>query len=315
MLATSLGLLLLLGGALAGPVPDCGPPPAPLNATVPNVLLIGDSSECSHCCAPSLLLFPCHPSSAALTPLLALPPAVSMGTGGDKYPDGSYIPLGYGWDVRDALEPVGLASVQHNGGWLLAGQAGASSRGAACIDRWLGSGPWDIVHVNFGLHDIDSSEFVPPANYTSNLELIYSRIVPKLTAKGQLIWASSSPVPYPSEYKLRNNSAVQHGSTALGHQARPTRQGFGRHQRSLHPHHPRLWRHRSARLVLELQPAANVVGPRRPPFPTAPAPRLAAEARQHGRRALQCPRSADDGPRDGIAHLTAPAYPPHRQAR
>ena len=133
-----------------------------------------------------------------------------MGTGGDKYPDGSYIPLGYGWDVRDALEPVGLASVQHNGGWLLAGQAGASSHGAECIDRWLGSGPWDIVHVNFGLHDIDASEFVPPTNYTANLELIYSRIVPKLTATGQLIWASSSPVPYPSEYKLRNNSAVQH---------------------------------------------------------------------------------------------------------
>ena len=56
MLATSLGLLLLLGGALAGPVPDCGPPPAPLNATVPNVLLtracgdtgaLGSFSSCS----------------------------------------------------------------------------------------------------------------------------------------------------------------------------------------------------------------------------------------------------------------------------
>jgi hypothetical protein len=27
------------------------------------------------------------------------------------------------WDLRDALKPIGLAAVQHNGGWLLAGQA------------------------------------------------------------------------------------------------------------------------------------------------------------------------------------------------
>lgn len=158
--------------------PDCGPPPAPLNQSVPNVLLIGDS--------------------------------ISMGTGGDKYPDGSWIPLGYGWDVQQSLEPVGLAQVQHDGGWLLEGQAGASTHGAACIDHWLGDGLWDVVHVNFGLHDVDASEFVPPANYSANLDYIYSRIVRKLTGHGQMIWGTTSPVPYPSEYPLRNNSAVQH---------------------------------------------------------------------------------------------------------
>ena len=102
-----------------GPIPECGPPPTSLNRSVPNVLLIGDS--------------------------------ISMGTGGDKYADGTWIPLGYGWDVQLSLEPVGLAQVQHNGGWLLEGQAGASKHGAACVDHWLGSGPWDVVHINFGL--------------------------------------------------------------------------------------------------------------------------------------------------------------------
>ena len=156
--------------ASKGPVPDCGPPPAPLNSSVPNVLLIGDS--------------------------------ISMGTGNDTYPDGGFIPLGYGWDVQASLEPVGLAQVQHNGGWYLAGQAGASKHGIECIDHWLGSGGWDVVHVNFGLHDIDASEFVPSENYTRNLDYMYCRIEAKLAEHGQMIWGSTSPVPYPSEYKV-----------------------------------------------------------------------------------------------------------------
>jgi hypothetical protein len=51
---------------------------------------------------------------------------------------------------------------------------------------------------------------VPPANYSANLDYIYSRIIRKLTRDGQLIWGSTSPVPFPSQYGLRNNSAVQH---------------------------------------------------------------------------------------------------------
>ena len=59
-----------------GPIPDCGPPPTPLNRSAPNVLLIGDS--------------------------------ISMGTGGDKYADGTWILLGYGWDVQLSLANLHL---------------------------------------------------------------------------------------------------------------------------------------------------------------------------------------------------------------
>ena len=48
----------------------------------------------------------------------------------------------------------------------------------------VGKGPWDVVHFNFGLYDIDYGEFVPLENYTNNLEYIWSRIVPKLTQDG-----------------------------------------------------------------------------------------------------------------------------------
>ena len=79
---------------------------------------------------------------------------------------------------------------------------GSGKHGAECIDHWLGSGGWDVVHVNFGLHDIDASEFVPSENYTQNLDYMYCRIEAKLAEHGQMIWGSTSPVPYPSEYKV-----------------------------------------------------------------------------------------------------------------
>eukprot|EP01052_Picozoa_sp_SAG31_P028121 SAG31_NODE_2687_length_5245_cov_1.854676_4_plen_348_part_00 len=164
--------LTLVNTPSRGRPPDCGPLTAPRSSIMPNVLLIGDS--------------------------------ISMGTGNDTYSDGTYVPLGYGWDVQSSLEPVGLAAVQHNGGWFLAGQAGASSHGVECIDHWLGTnGTWDVVHINFGLHDVDAGEFVPPENYTQNLDYIYGKIQAKLTKHGQMIWGSTSPVPYPSEYKVR----------------------------------------------------------------------------------------------------------------
>ena len=130
-----------------------------------------------------------------------------MGTGA-KTPAPHNIPLGYGWNVRDLLGEAGIATVQHSGGWLLGGQAANTAKGVACIDHWLGGFYWDVVHVNFGLHDIDESEYVPVEQYIRNLATIHSKIQPALTRTGAFIWASSTPVPYPSEYRLRNNSAV-----------------------------------------------------------------------------------------------------------
>jgi hypothetical protein len=44
-----------------------------------------------------------------------------------------------------------------NGGWYIDGQAGDTKLGVGCIDHWLGDGlAWDIVHVNFGLHDLNT---------------------------------------------------------------------------------------------------------------------------------------------------------------
>ena len=65
------------------------------------------------------------------------------------------------------------------------------------------------MHVNFGLHDVDEREYVTAEAYVKNLDTIYGTIKTSLTPKGQFIWATTSPVPYPSEYPLHNNLAVQ----------------------------------------------------------------------------------------------------------
>ena len=160
---------------------DCGPPPLPLNRSVANVLLVGDS--------------------------------ISMGTASSSStPRTEAVPLGYGWEVQRFLQEQ--AVVQHNGGWYAEGQAANTVKGVACIKHWLGSEPWDIVHLNFGLHDVDEKEFVEAEQYIQNLDRIYAAVQEALAPDGQFIWATTSPVPFPSEYKLRNNSAVQRYNAA-----------------------------------------------------------------------------------------------------
>jgi acyl-CoA thioesterase-1 len=73
---------------------------------------------------------------------------------------------------------------------------GPTTRGLERLDAWLGEEKWDIIHFNFGLHDLkfldDGTQQVPPAMYEQNLEAIVRRL--KKT-RATLIWASTTPVP------------------------------------------------------------------------------------------------------------------------
>lgn len=117
--------------------------------------------------------------------------------------------LGYGLYVKEMLANTTanwmMASVQHNGGWWLGGQAGDTNLGKSCITSWLGGGsgdtpsnsgmylPWDVIHVNFGLHDLnDGGKEVHIADYVANLAIIFTELK-KTTAK--LIFTTTTPVP------------------------------------------------------------------------------------------------------------------------
>ena len=63
------------------------------------------------------------------------------------------------------------------------------------VDAWLGKGNWDVIHFNFGLHDLksmfDGYFQVSPDDYERNLR----RIVFRLKQTGaKLIFATTTPV-------------------------------------------------------------------------------------------------------------------------
>jgi hypothetical protein len=73
---------------------------------------------------------------------------------------------------------------------------GASTLSVTKLDGWLGTGHWDVIHFNFGLHDLKFMDSglrqVPLPDYEGNLR----RIVGRLKRTGaRLVFASTTPVP------------------------------------------------------------------------------------------------------------------------
>src|SRR4029079_6296136 len=101
---------------------------------------------------------------------------------------GDSISIGYTVPTRKLLE--GKANVHRiptNGGPTINGLKGLKS--------WLGEGRWDVVHFNWGLHDLkqmDGKHQVPVDEYEKNLRQLVQQL--KAT-KAKLVWASTTPVP------------------------------------------------------------------------------------------------------------------------
>jgi hypothetical protein len=192
-------LLLLLGGssqsaahsnaaaatsvaAAAAAALPCGAPPTPLNQTTPNVLIVGDS--------------------------------ISMGFGVSATDTG----YGYGLNVAKMLAGPfaqfyskdvagGLATVQHAGGFGING--GSSQEGVACIGKWLGPYRWDVVTVNFGLHDCDPGD-LNRSVYVDNVRTVLMRA---RAAARRVIFVTTTPFFTYKQYSMscviRSNAAAQ----------------------------------------------------------------------------------------------------------
>jgi hypothetical protein len=63
------------------------------------------------------------------------------------------------------------------------------------VDWYLGTGKWDVIHFNFGIHD--HVRKVPAETYADNLEKIVARL--KQTG-AKLVWASTTPLPETGTY-------------------------------------------------------------------------------------------------------------------
>jgi hypothetical protein len=127
---------------------------------------------------------------------------------------GDSISIGYTIPVREKLK--GKANVLRP-----LTNCGPSSRGVEGLEDWLGEGTWDVIHFNFGLHDLvymgpDGSRLVDPklagarhqvplAEYEANLRQMVARL--KQTG-AKLIWCSTTPVPEGSAGRVADESVL-----------------------------------------------------------------------------------------------------------
>ena len=102
---------------------------------------------------------------------------------------GDSISMGYTIPVRELL--AGKANVHR-----VPENGGPTINGLEKMDAWLAEGNWDLVHFNFGLHDLkimeDGTFQVPIEQYENSLRVLVDR----MGATGAtLVWCSTTPVP------------------------------------------------------------------------------------------------------------------------
>ena len=132
---------------------------------------------------------------------------------------GDSISIGYTLPTRDFLKgKVNLHRIPTNGG--------PTTRGLASIDSWLGKSKWDVIHFNWGLHDLKymgpngenlfpkekgGKPQVPLADYEKNLE----KLVVRLKKTGaRLIWRNTTPIPPGSKGRYVGDSVKYNEAAA-----------------------------------------------------------------------------------------------------
>lgn len=152
-------------------------------------LLCSLGAVCAAVEAPAVDTTPEDPENPAFAPIQEDPQLPRVLLIGDS------ISIGYTLPVRELLKgKANLLRIPVNGG--------PTARGMQMLDAWLGGQQWDVIHFNWGLHDIKrmkarkvdiSGEWqVAPEIYRRNLD----GLVRKLKNTGaKLIWAATTPVP------------------------------------------------------------------------------------------------------------------------
>lgn len=67
---------------------------------------------------------------------------------------GDSISIGYTLGVRALLEGKANVFRPINAAGTGAENCSGTTKGVTAIDRWLGDRKWDVIHFNFGLHDL-----------------------------------------------------------------------------------------------------------------------------------------------------------------
>jgi lysophospholipase L1-like esterase len=124
---------------------------------------------------------------------------------------GDSISIGYFKSLQEQLKDI--AVVSHN-----QGNAQHTANGLKKLDEWLGDTRWDVIHFNFGLHDLKyvdargkntsvetGKHQIPIEKYERNLDQIVERLK-KTGAK--LIFATTTPVPDGTGFRAKGDAAI-----------------------------------------------------------------------------------------------------------
>ncbi|HEX3133787.1 MAG TPA: SGNH/GDSL hydrolase family protein [Planctomycetota bacterium] len=140
---------------------------------------------------------------------------------------GDSVSCGYTLPLRTAL--TGVANVHRP-----PQNCGSSAVGLQNLDRWLGNQPWDVIHFNYGLHDL-SCEFSPGKNrnaagdyarpdngghhrvapdaYRANLTALVERLRAKAPT-ATLIFVTTTPVSADLHHYVKDDE-VEYNRTAV----------------------------------------------------------------------------------------------------
>jgi acyl-CoA thioesterase-1 len=127
---------------------------------------------------------------------------------------GDSISMGYTLPVRKML--AGKANVHR-----VPENGGDTARGLENLDKWLGERPWDVIHFNFGLHDLKrikdgalnstGTQVRSVEEYAKNLDALVVRL--KKTG-ATLIWATTTPVPSGARGRMKGDEVRYNAAAA-----------------------------------------------------------------------------------------------------
>ncbi|OYW17714.1 MAG: hypothetical protein B7Z55_11990 [Planctomycetales bacterium 12-60-4] len=152
-----------------------------------------------------------NPAFAAVTDDPALPRVLLIGDS---------ISIGYTLAVRDLLkDQANVHRIPTNGG--------PTTNGLKNIDAWLGDSTWDVIHFNWGLHDLKyvgadgttladpkaegTRQQVPLPQYEENLQQLVKRLQ---KTNATLIWCSTTPVPEGSNGRVGGDEVPYNAAAA-----------------------------------------------------------------------------------------------------
>jgi acyl-CoA thioesterase-1 len=95
---------------------------------------------------------------------------------------------------------------------------GDTKTGMKFLNQWLGTNHWDVIHFNFGLHDLkyldergnyvspdQGKQVTPPVLYETNLRVLVAEL--KKTG-ASLIWCSTTPIPEGAAGRVKGDEIV-----------------------------------------------------------------------------------------------------------